>query len=73
MTKNEQAYRDNLELIMKAYPEKMVLTVTEVSRYTGKDRKWCRKYLGVGGKSGTSITGLARALSRVTTPDEVTP
>lgn len=43
MALEHPAYRDNLERVCNAFPDKEMLTVSEVSRFTGLDRKTVRK------------------------------
>lgn len=58
-------YRLELEEILKNFNDRRILSVTDVSCYTGKSRKWCREHLGVSGKGCTAVQ-LANALSKLT-------
>lgn len=57
-------YRDNLEDILKFSKGSRVLTVSDVSVYTGRDRRWVQKHLGVEPRRGISAATLARRLSK---------
>lgn len=43
MSLEKPSFRDNLEGIKEAYPDKEMLNVSEVSRYLGKDRRVVKK------------------------------
>ena len=55
-------FRDNLEDILAFSNGKRILTITEVSAYTGRSRKWCREHLGIDSSLGISAATLARKL-----------
>lgn len=57
-------YRDELEEILKTFNNRHVLTISEVSQYTGRSYRWCKKYLNIP-KSGITATALAKALSNL--------
>ena len=44
MSREKAAYRDNLELIMEMFPNKGVLTINDVVRYTGKNYRTVKKH-----------------------------
>ena len=66
--REKEGFRENLERIDAAFPDKEMLNVSEVSRYTGLDRgkvsaDW-HKYFSLMGKSKLmSKVTLARLLS----------
>ena len=45
-----QTYRDNLDALKEAFPDKRALNVTDLSRYLGKSlrstREWWVKWIG---------------------------
>ena len=43
MAREKDGYRDQLESIIAAFPDKELLNVSEVSAYTGRSRKYCAK------------------------------
>ena len=43
MARETADYRDELEEILRVFPNKHMLTISDVSRYTGKSRKWLRE------------------------------
>ena len=45
MSIEKKGYRDQLARLNDFFPNKDMLTVSEVARFTGKDRKTIRKYL----------------------------
>lgn len=63
MAREKEAYRDNLERICAAFPNREVLTVAEVARYLGKDRRTLQKWLPFQKGIGISVVVLARHLS----------
>ena len=56
-------YYENLARIKEVFPDKEVLRVEEVVRFTGKDRRTIVKYLPVHPKFGISVATLARCLA----------
>ena len=56
-------YYENIDRIKAAFPDKEVLRVEDVVRFTGKDRRTVIKYLPVHPKFGISVATLARCLS----------
>lgn len=65
MPREKDGFRDQLESIIKAFPDKECLTVTDVAQYTGWTRNTVAKRLPfVGEGKGKSITRtiLARCL-----------
>ena len=65
MAREKDGYRDQLESIISAFPDKECLNVSEVAAYTGISRKVCaKKFPFVGENLGRYITRtqLARAL-----------
>lgn len=43
MAREKEAYRDNLERINEAYPDRELLSVTDVSKFVGRCRDWCKR------------------------------
>lgn len=67
MPREKEAYRDNLEQLMLAFPGKKELSQAEVARYLGKDRRTVAKKYSFVTKKGCRPTicmvVLARELS----------
>ena len=63
MSREKAAYRDNLELIMEMFPNKGVLTINDVVRYTGKNSRTVKKHFPFIDGLGISVATLARILS----------
>lgn len=67
MPKEKPAYRDNLEDILEFTEGRRLLTLAEVARYLGKDRRWCEEKIfkpcGKTVKDGISAMTLARQLA----------
>lgn len=62
MAKERETYRDELEGLRQAFPDKRILSKTDVYRYLGRGRDWCSRHLDLG-ETGTSVYSLARQLS----------
>ena len=62
MPREKESYRDNLELLLEAFPNQKLLSPTDVSRWAGKDRRSMKK-LYFGSKPLISIAELARRIS----------
>lgn len=63
MPREKEAYRDNLERIIEAFPGKEVLLVSEVARWLGKDPRTVKKLFPFKDGFGITIATLARCLS----------
>ena len=63
MPREKEAYRDNLERIIQAFPGQEVLTVHQVSKYLRRDPRTLKKVLPFKDGLGISIATLARILS----------
>lgn len=67
MAKEKPAYRDNLEDILEYTEGRRMLTLAEVARYLGKDRRWVEEFVfkpcGKKCKDGISAMTLARQLA----------
>ena len=66
MPREKDGFRDQLESIRAAYPQKECLTVCEVAQYTGIDRRRVPDkftFIGKGKGSYITRTQLARQLS----------
>lgn len=61
MPKEDEAYRDNYEALLKYSEGKMLLTATEVARYLGKDPRTVKKMYNIP-KPGITIPTLARRM-----------
>lgn len=58
-------YRENLADLLEFFNGRRMLTLTDVCRYTGRDRRWVRERLGVQPKTGVSVPTLARRLAEL--------
>ena len=63
IAQRENEHRLELEQINTRFGGKSLLTVTDVSRYTGRSREWVRKRYGISGKKGMTAVELAQAIS----------
>lgn len=68
MAREKESYRDNLELLMQAFPGKSALNQSEVARYLGIDRRTAGKKYSFSNKkkgcrSTISLAVLAREMS----------
>ena len=63
MPREKEAYRDNLERIIAAYPGKEMLTVTDVINFTGINRKTVKKMFPFNRYGYISAATLARSMS----------
>ncbi|MPM03136.1 hypothetical protein SDC9_49396 [bioreactor metagenome] len=55
-------FRDNLEDILAFSNGKHLLTIKDVSTFTGRDPRWCKKAYGIDPAKGISAATLARKL-----------
>ena len=62
MSKEPAMYRPILEQLLMQFGNKRILSVTDVSKYTGKGPEWCRKHLNASG--GMSVERLAMELAK---------
>ena len=62
MAREKEGYRDTLELLLKHFGSKTVLTVAEVMEFTGRSRNFVRKYLVNGKDPHISVCDLARRM-----------
>jgi hypothetical protein len=63
MPRERENYRDELEQIIKYFRGKRVLTVSDVSRYIGRDGRWCKKTFDINPKNGITAVALAKKMS----------
>lgn len=66
MARETATYRLELEELLAHFGGKRILSVTEVSAYLGRSRRWCREHLDIAGETGVSIVALAKKLSELT-------
>ncbi len=62
MQKEKDSYRDNLDLLREAFPDKNLLSAVDVAKWAGRDRRVVSKYY-FSGKRFISIAELARKIS----------
>ena len=63
MSRENATYRDELEPLLEFFGNKRVLSVSDVSRYTGRSREWCKSTYGIDPAVGISVISLAHKLS----------
>ena len=63
MPRERITYRDHLEDLLEYFGGKRILTLRDVSNYTGKDPRWCKRTYDIDPKQGISVPTLARKLS----------
>ena len=62
MPREKESYRDNLELLLEAFPDKKLLSVMDVARWAGRDRRFIKaEYFK--DKKMMTVAELARKLS----------
>lgn len=62
MSREKECFRDNLERISERFPGRELLTVQDVSQYTGMDRRTVKKLFEFT-HNYISVVNLARGLS----------
>lgn len=65
MPREPYAYRDNLEDLLSFFEGKRLLTIKDVSAYTGRDIRWCKKRFKIDPAKGISVPTFARMLCEV--------
>lgn len=63
MPREKESYRDNIELISKAFPGKLQLGICEASKYMGIDTRTLKKRVKINQFGKIGIADLARAIS----------
>ena len=63
MPREKESYRDNLELLLEAFPDKMMINKTEVQHYTGLDKETVNKLFTFNQCNKISLATLARQMS----------
>lgn len=58
-------YRENLADLLEFFNGRRILSVSDVCRYTGHDRRWVQTRLGIQPKKGVSVPTLARRLAEL--------
>ena len=58
-------YRENLADLLEFFDGRRILSISDVCRYTGHDRRWVQKRLGVKPRAGVSVPTLARKLAEL--------
>jgi hypothetical protein len=61
--KEPETFRLELEQIKRQFPNKTILTHTDVAKYTGHSRAWCSRNLGITGD--ITAVKLAYKLSQI--------
>jgi hypothetical protein len=60
--REKEGFREELEELLKFFPDRRILTVSDVERYTGRNRRYLQAHYGIEPKVGISIVSLARKL-----------
>lgn len=63
MSREKEAYRDNLKRIIEAFPNKEIITVPELSEWLGISARTVYKHFPIKKGVGISKATLARCLS----------
>ena len=63
MAREKANYRDELEQLLNFFGDRRVLTITDVSEYTGRSRRWVKKAYNIDPTKGITVVALARELS----------
>ena len=63
MAREKEAFRDNLQRLKEAFPNKEILNASEVARWAGMSRETVIKHYGIEKNKGISVATLARKLS----------
>lgn len=63
MPREKEAYRDNLERILDAFPGREVITITELARWLHLDPRTVKRKFPIKEGLGISVASLARFLS----------
>ncbi len=64
MPREKPSYRDNLEMIVSRFPDKTLLTVTDVAQFCGVSRAVAKKLFSFDApKNYISVAKLAREMS----------
>ena len=63
MPREHEAYRDNLEALLSYFGDKRLVTISDVARYTGCDRRTGAKLNNIQ-KEGITLPTLARRMCR---------
>ncbi|MPM94591.1 hypothetical protein SDC9_141737 [bioreactor metagenome] len=63
MSREKEFYRDNLELLLKAFPQKNVLNIADVAKWAGCDRRTAEKRYFPTEKKLITVAELARRIS----------
>ncbi len=63
MPRERAEYRDNLEALLAFFGDRRVVTVADVVRYTGRDRRTVKKLYDIQ-RDGITLPTLARRMCR---------
>lgn len=63
MSRENATYRDELEQLQAFFPDKRVLSISDVAKYTGRGRWWCKNTYGIDPAIGITTVALAHKLS----------
>jgi hypothetical protein len=62
MSREKEAYRDNLELLLESFPNKKILCCSDIAKWAGRDIKTIKK-LYFQEKQYITVAELARRMS----------
>lgn len=63
MPREKEAYRDNLEMLMKVFPDRLTIKATELSKYLDQNVRTIKKNYPFREDGTISLATLARCLS----------
>ena len=63
MSRESEAYRDNLEALIAFFGERRLLTAADVGRYTGRNPRTVKEHYDIP-KGGITVQTLARRMSK---------
>lgn len=63
MAREKEAYRDNLERIKEAFPDKEILSLKETAEFTGLNWRTVKKMFSFNQFNKISVATLAREMS----------
>lgn len=63
MPREKEGYRANLEMLMEAFPGRLTVKATELSKWFGQDVRTIKRYYPIKPDGTISLVTLARCLS----------
>lgn len=63
MSREKENYRVELEQLTAFFGERRDLSIADVARYTGRDKRWCKKAYSIDPQRGITVVAFAQARS----------